>query len=314
MDESLREIPPAEERKRPSLLAELFTRLIKEKPLGTVGGIIVLTVVVVAIFADVLAPYGMNEIHVADRLQPPSAQYILGTDHLGRDLLSRIIYGARISIYVGLAGSALCTGLAALIGLISGFFGGKIDIILQRFVDAWMCFPPLFMYLTIMAILGPGILQVILVLGTVRGIRQSRIIRGAVIGIKENVYIEAARAVGASDTRILAKHVLPNVLAPIIVIFAVSMGYLIIGEATLSFLGFGVPPPTPSWGLMLAGTGRQYMLQSPWLALWSGLALAVVVYGINMLGDAVRDILDPRLRGGLGRYGGVKVKAPKVKS
>jgi len=313
MTEGSREISPGveEERKGRGLLAELFIRLIKEKPLGVVGGVIVLIVLLVAIFANFIAPYGMNEIHPADRLGPPSAQYWLGTDQIGRDLFSRIVYGARISISVGLAGSALTTVVATLIGLISGFFGGKTDITIQRFVDAWMCFPPLLIYLSVMAILGPGLGQVIAVLGITRGIAQSRIVRGAVIGIKENVYVEAARSIGASNTKILIRHILPNVMAPIITILAVSCGYMILSEATLSFLGFGVPPPNPTWGGMLSGAGRRFMYHAPWLALWPGVALASVVYGLNMFGDAVRDILDPRMRGGLGRYGGVKVEKPK---
>jgi len=309
MDERTTEISiEAEERKSRPLLIDLFVRLVREKPLGTVGGIIVLIMLLTGIFADLLAPYGFTEMSLFDRLSPPSGEFILGTDHIGRDLLSRIIYGARISMYVGLGGTALCTLVATLIGLVSGYFGGKIDMTTQRFVDAFMCFPGLFIYLTVMALLGPGIWQVIMVLGVVRGIHQSRIIRGAVIGIKENVYVEAARAVGCSGVRILYKHILPNIMAPVITILAVSCGYMILGEATLSFLGFGIPPPTPSWGGMLSGAGRRYMLLAPWMALWPGLALAIAVYGLNMLGDAVRDILDPRLRGGLGRYGGVKAK------
>ena len=316
MADSSREISPeVKEPKRRSAVADFFIRLVREKPLGTVGGVIVLILLFVAIFADLLAPYGMNESHLADRLDPPSAQYLLGTDNLGRDLLSRIIHGARISMYVGLGASAILTAMATTIGLISGFFGGKTDVIIQRFVDAWMCFPGLVLYLTVMALLGPGLIQVILVLGIVTGVHFSRVVRGAVIGIKENVYLEAARAIGCSTRRILTRHILPNIMAPIIIIFTTQCGYMIIGEATLSFLGFGIPPPTPSWGGMLSGTGRQYMYMAPWMALWPGLALAIVVYGLNMLGDAVRDLLDPRLRGGVGRYSGVKVKKarPKLK-
>jgi peptide/nickel transport system permease protein len=161
-----------------------------------------------------------------------------------------------------------------------------------------------------MSLLGPGLGQVILVLGLVRGIRQSRVVRGAVMGIKENVYVEAARAIGASNPKILIRHILPNILAPVITIFAVSSGYMILSEATLSFLGFGIPPPTPTWGGMISGQGRAYLYEAPWMAIWPGVALASVVYGLNVLGDAVRDILDPRLRGGLGRYGKTKRKKP----
>jgi peptide/nickel transport system permease protein len=163
----------------------------------------------------------------------------------------------------------------------------------------------MFIILAVMAILGPGLIQVIVVLGVLYGIGSSRIVRSAVIGVKENAYVEAARSVGIRKIWILVRHILPNVTAPIIVLFTLVMGASIIAEASISFLGFGIPPPTPSWGGMLSGSGRQFMLTAPWMALWPGLALAIVVFGINMLGDAVRDILDPRLRGSSGRYGGV---------
>ncbi len=301
-------IAVARERKKRSLAVDLLIRLVKEKPLGTVGGVIVLVLFLVGIFADILAPYGYKELHLADALTGPSTTYLLGTDELGRDLLSRIIYGARISMYVGLGATTLATVIATIIGTISGFFGGKIDLVVQRLVDAWMCFPPLFLILSIMVILGPGLVQVILVLGLLTGITSSRVVRSAVMGIKENIYVEAARAIGAPAPRLLTRHILPNIAAPIIIIYTVGMGGMIISEATLSFLGFGVPPPFPSWGGMLSGAGRQFMLQAPWMITWPGLALSIVVYGINMLGDAVRDILDPRLRGNVGRYRMVRAR------
>ena len=291
---------------------DILVRMVREKPLGTVGGVIVLLLILAAIFADVISPYERDAQSLAEQLRPPSTEHLLGTDHLGRDLLTRIIHGARISITVGLVGSALCTISATAIGLVSGYAGGKVDIITQRFVDAWMCFPGLFIFLTVMALVGQGLWQVIFVLGITRGIAQSRVLRGAVIGIKRNVYVEASRAVGASTTRMLMVHILPNIMAPVLTVFAVSAGYVILGEATLSFLGYGIPPPIPSWGGMLSGAGRRYIESAPWLALWPGLALSVVVYGMNMLGDAVRDLLDPRLKGGLGRYSGVKRRRPAV--
>lgn len=304
----------AKEAKRYPFLVDLFIRLVKEKPLGTVGGVIVLLLLVVGILANILAPYGYNEIYVAERLSPPSISNLLGTDNLGRDLLSRIIYGARISMYVGLGTSAIATALAAVIGIVSGYLSGRVDTVIQRFVDAWMCLPPLFLILAIIAVVGPGLVQVIIVLGLLYGIGQSRVIRSAVIGTRTNIYIEAAKAVGCPTWRILLRHILPNVMAPIMILFTITMGAAIITEASISFLGYGIPPPTPSWGGMLSEGGRRYMLMAPWLALWPGLALAVVVYGINMLGDAFRDLLDPRLRGGLGRYGGVKKRMPKAQA
>ncbi|MFC1949599.1 ABC transporter permease [Chloroflexota bacterium] len=295
-------------RKKRPMLIDLGIRLLKEKPLGTVGGAIVLILFLCGIFADLLAPFGYNEVMAGIRLSPPSAAHLLGCDNVGRDLLSRIIYGARISMIVGLGATSIFTLVEILIGVPSAYFGGKYDIIVQRFVDAFLCFPPLILYLTVMAVLGAGMLQVIIVLGITSGIRGSRTIRSAVIGMKENMYVDAARAIGAPTERVLIRHILPNIMPIVIIEFTLSMGRMILSEATLSFLGFGIPPPTPSWGGMLSGSGRLYMIQAPWMCLWPGLALSVAVYGINMLGDAVRDLWDPRLRGGLGRYGGVKLK------
>ena len=294
---------PHMEPKRHSLLVDLVIRLVKEKPLGTVGGVIVLIMFVTGIFADFIAPYGMSEINAEIALSPPVAGYPLGTDQVGRDMLSRVIYGARVSMIVGLAGASLSTLIATILGITSGFFGGKFDLILQRFVDALMAWPWIFFVLTLMVIVGQGLPQMILVLGIRSGIITCRVVRSAVIGIKENVYVEAATAIGAPARRILLWHILPNIMAPIIIIFTTSVGSMILAEATISFLGFGIPPPLPSWGGMLSGPGRRFMINAPWLAIWPGLALSITVYGVNMLGDAVRDILDPRMRGGLGRYG-----------
>ncbi len=286
--------------KRRSRLADFFTRLVREKPLGTISGIIILILIFVAIFADVLAPYGYMKIHMADRLTGPSAQYLLGTDHIGRDLLSRLIYGARLSLIVGLAATTLNVVVAVLIGGISGFLGGKLDLAVQRFVDAWIAFPGLLLLLTIMSIVGSGLLQIIVVLGISGGIGGSRVLRGAVIGIKENDYFLAARAIGSRGAATLIRHVLPNIMPVVIIIFSITVGGVILSEASLSFLGFGLPPSIPSWGGLLSREGRQYMEVAPWLALWPGLALTITIYCLNMLGDAMRDLLDPRLRGSEG--------------
>ena len=298
MSDAIR-IPSAEiAPKRRSRLAEFFGRLVREKPLGTASGIIILIFIFVAIFADVLAPYPYREIHLADILKAPSAQYLLGTDHLGRDLLSRILYGARISLTVGLAATALNVLVAVLVGGASGFLGGKLDLAVQRFVDAWMAFPGLLLLLTIMSIAGQGLLQIIVVLGIAGGIGGSRVLRGAVIGIKENDYFLAARAIGSPGAATLMRHVLPNIMPVMIIIFSISVGGVIITEASLSFLGFGLPVKVPSWGGLLSREGRQFMEVAPRLALWPGLALTITVYCLNMFGDAMRDLLDPRLRGG----------------
>ena len=283
--------------KRRSRLADFFIRLVREKPLGTFSGIIILILILVAIFADVLAPYRYMEIHLIDRLQGPSARYLLGTDQLGRDFFSRLISGARVSLLVGLAATTLNVMVALLIGGTSGFLGGKLDLAVQRFVDAWMAFPGLLLLLTIMSIAGQGLLQIIVILGIAGGIGSSRVVRGAVIGIKENDYFLAARAIGSRGTATLIRHVLPNIMPVIIIIFSINIGGVIIAEASLSFLGFGLPVEFPSWGGMLSAEGRRYMEVAPRLALFPGLALTITVYSLNMFGDALRDLLDPRLRG-----------------
>ena len=295
--------------KRSAGPAYFFIRLWKEKPLGTACGIVVLILIFVAIFGDVLAPYSYMEIHLVDRLTGPSTRYLLGTDHLGRDFLSRLIYGARLSLIVGLAATSVNVVVSILIGGTSGFLGGKLDLAVQRFVDAWMCFPGLLLLLTIMSIAGKGLLQMIMVLGISGGIGGSRVVRSAVIGVKENDYFQAAESIGCSKWRALVRHVLPNIAAPIIIIFSINIGGVIISEASLSFLGFGLPIEFPSWGGMLSREGRKYMEMAPRLALLPGLCLTIVVYCLNMFGDAVRDLLDPRLRGGVGRMGAYGTKS-----
>ena len=289
--------------KRRSRLADFGIRLVKENPLGTFSGIIIMILLLVAIFADVLAPYPYKEIHLVDRLAGPSSQYLLGTDQAGRDLLSRLIFGARISVLVGVAATALNIVVAVLVGGASGFLGGRLDLAVQRFVDAWMAFPGLLLLLTIMSIVGRGLPQIIVVLGIAGGISGPRVMRSAVIGIKENDYFLAAQAVGTPTSKILSHHVLPNIMAPVIIVFSINIGGVIMSLAALGFLGYGLPPGIPDWGGMLSREGRKYMEQAPWLALWPGLCLTTVVYSFNMLGDALRDLLDPRLRGGGGRLG-----------
>jgi peptide/nickel transport system permease protein len=286
-----------------SFLVNLLIRLVKEKPLGMVGGIITLLLLLTGIFADFIAPYGMNETHRGQFLSPPSKTHLLGTDNLGRDILSRVIYGARISVIIGLAASAGATLLSLIIGILSGYIGGKFDLVMQRVVDAWMCFPGLILLIVLMSVIGMGMIQIIIVLSLRWGFSGSRIIRGAVMSLKENVYIQASVAIGCSTSRILIRHILPNLMAPTIILFTTRVPDIIMTEAALSFLGFGIPPPTPTWGGMLSGSARQYMLRAPWLVIWPGVALSTVVYGINMFGDALRDLLDPKLRGGSGRYG-----------
>ena len=288
---------PEVEAKRRSPLAEFFARLVGEKRLAVVGGIIVLILLFSGVFADVLAPYGMNEISIFDRFSSPSLKYPLGADQVGRDILSRLIYGARISVIVGMAATTIIAVVAATIGVPSGYFGGKYDIVVQRVVDAWLCFPGLLILLSVLSVVGQGMLQIILVLGVMGGVHSSRVVRSAVIGIKENDYFLAARAIGTTNAGIIARHIMPNIMPIMIIIFSISIGGVILSEASLSFLGFGLPPEVPSWGGMLSGEGREYMERKPELALFPGLCLTVVVFGMNMFGDGMRDLLDPRLRG-----------------
>jgi peptide/nickel transport system permease protein len=292
--------------KRHSGLVDLLIRLVKEKPLGTIGGIITGILLLTGIFAPLLAPYSPTALS-GPPLLPPSAHFWLGTDDLGRDLLSRIIFGARISVIVGLGASVIATVIETILGILTGYIGGTFDLIIQRFVDAVMCFPGLILMMVIISVIGPGELQVILVLGISWGIIGSRLIRSTTLSIKENMYVQSAVALGAPTSEILARHILPNIMAPIIIQFTIRVPQIILTEASLSFLGYGIPPPAPSWGSMLSGTARSYMFIQPWMVIWPGLALSIVVYGVNMFGDALRDLLDPRLRGGFGRYG-LKVK------
>ncbi|MDD5288723.1 MAG: ABC transporter permease [Dehalococcoidales bacterium] len=294
--------------KKHSAITDFFIRLVKEKPVGTIGGIIVLILFLAGIFAGQIAPYGMNETNLYDAFQSPSAKYLLGTDQMGRDVLSRVIYGARISLVVGMTATCISVIISVILGILCGYFGGVFDMVAQRFVDAWMCFPSLIFLIIIVSLMGAGMWQVIFAIGLSFGVAGSRIIRGAVISIKENVYMEAAKAIGSSNLRVFMRHILPNIMAPIIVLFTTRLPSVIMTEASLSFLGLGIPPPTPSWGSMLSEEGRSFMLLAPWTAIWPGVALAIVVYGVNMFGDAVRDLLDPRLRGGLGRYNNTKKK------
>ena len=274
-----------------------FTRLWRDKPLGAAGGIVLVLFVFCGVFADLISPYGFNEISPLDRLQPPSAAHWFGTDNLGRDVLSRCLYGAQLSVIIGCSAALLATLISVLIGTVSGYFGGKVDLLIQRVVDAWMSFPDLVVLIVVVSVLGPGMPQIIGTLGLLLGIGGSRIVRSAVVSVREHMYVHAAQSIGAAAPRILWRHVLPNVMAPVIVLLTTRVGTVILAESGLSFLGLGVPPPTPTWGAMLSGSGRTYMFQGPWLALAPGLCLTAVVYATNVFGDALRDLLDPRMRG-----------------
>jgi peptide/nickel transport system permease protein len=277
---------------------DVWVQMLHRKPLGTVGGIIVVAMLAAAVLADVLTPYGFAETNLRERFIFMNGAHWLGTDQIGRDLLTRVLYGARISLYVGFGAVGLGSLLATALGIASAYFGGRTDLLLQRAVDAWMAFPGLLLLMTILSLLGPGVWNITLVLGAAFGIQNSRIVRSVALSIKENTYIEGARAAGAGHLRVTVVHILPNALPTIIVVATTGLSTVILTEASLSFLGLGVPPPYPTWGGMLSLAGLDHMYRAPWLAIWPAAALSLAVFGFNMLGDALRDLLDPRLKGG----------------
>jgi len=276
---------------------DVWVQMVRHKPLGTLGSVIVLAMLAAAALADWITPYGFAQTSLRDRFIFASAAHWLGTDELGRDLLTRLIYGARISLYVGFGAVVLGSLLATLVGLVSGYAGGRVDLLLQRAVDAWMAFPPLLLLMSIMSLLGPSVLNITIVLGVAFGIQNSRIVRGVVLLLKEHTFVESARALGAGHARTTLGHLLPNVMPTIIVVATTGLSTVILTEASLSFLGLGVPPPYPTWGGMLSLAGLDHMYRAPWIAIWPAVALSLAVFGFNMLGDALRDLLDPRLKG-----------------
>jgi peptide/nickel transport system permease protein len=275
--------------------------LVAGKPLGALSALVIATLFAVAILAPVLAPYdpydfNLNAHGLPLRMQPPTPAFLLGTDPLGRDVLSRIIYGSRVSLIVGFASVILGTALGTALGLLSGYLQGRVDYVIQRAVDTTMAIPGLVLALAVVAVLGQSLTNVILVIALVIAPGAARVVRGSVLALKQEAFIDAALAMGASAPRIIVRHVLPNVVAPILVIATVWLGNAIVIEAALSFLGLGTPPPTPTWGAMLSGEGRRNLETAPYLAIFPGIAISVVVLAFNMLGDAIRDVLDPRLR------------------
>ena len=284
---------------RPLSRAAITSRdFARRRPLGGVSGVVILVMFAAAIFAPWVAradPFFQNSGRI---LEGPSWEFWMGTDHVGRDIYSRIVHGAKVSITVGFVAVAVGTGGGALIGLVSGFQGGKLDLYVQRFIDAWIAFPGLVLILVLVSMLGPSLLNVSLAIGIGSIPGTSRLVRSAVLSTRENEYIVAATAIGASRIRVGARHILPNVMAPIIIVSTVSLGGAILAESSLSFLGLGVPPPAPTWGGMLSREGREFMIIQPLLGLWPGIAITSVVMAFNLFGDALRDVWDPRLRGG----------------
>ena len=273
-----------------------FGRLARRKPLGAFSAIVIVVIVFLAISADVVAPYGPAEMS-SDRFVSRSLDHPMGTDHFGRDVLSRVIHGARLSLYVGFSVVFGSIVLGTIWGTIAGYFGGLTDKISIVLLDAIIAFPALAGAIALVAILGASTENVILALLATSYARSARVIRSQVLVLRGEVYVEAARAIGAPAWRIMFRHILPNTMAPIIILATLSFGNIIIAEASLSFLGLGPPPPTPAWGRMLSREGQDFFLVAPWLVVWPGIAIGVTVYTFNMFGDALRDVLDPRLRG-----------------
>ena len=269
----------------------------KRKPVGAIGAAMVTILILLAIFAPLIAPYDPNEIHPEYLFESPGSALPLGGDFAGRDVLSRLFYGGRISLFVGFVSISVGITAGALMGAVSAYYGGKFDLIIQRFVDAFIAFPGIILALALMAALGSSVFNIIIALIAVLAPSAIRTVRSQALAIKEMDYVLAARAVGAGDARIIIRHIVPNCLALFIILATINLGYAILVEASLSFLGVGVPPDVPTWGNMLSGLSLSEMSTAWWLVVFPSIFLALAVFGFNLLGDALRDVLDPRLRG-----------------
>lgn len=281
---------------RESFLSDAWRRL-KRNYLAMIGLVVIILLFIIAIFAPVIAPYDPIKQNLQESHMAPGPQHLLGADKHGRDMLSRIIYGTRVSLLVGFLPQFVSLLLAIVLGLVSGYYGGWVDDLIMRLADAFFAFPSLLFMMALMFVLGSkqGLLGIILGLGIVGWAGRARIMRGQVLSVKERTYVESARAIGVGTGRIIFRHILPNCLAPLIVSTTMSIPGAIIAEAGLSFIGLGVPPPTPTWGQMLQ-TGREYLRQFPWLSIWPGMAIFITVLSFNLLGDGLRDALDPYLK------------------
>ena len=285
-------------RPKPAPPAALF-RFARRYPLGALGGAILLAMVLTAIFAPWIAPHDPQATSVERQYARPGSALILGGDQLGRDVLSRLIYGTRISLYVGLLSVGIGVTAGTLIGILSAYAGGAVDLVVQRLVDALMGFPPIILALGLMAALGASMNNVVIALVVILLPGATRVVRAQTLSIKELDYVLAARAINASPLRIVMRHILPNVAATYIVLSTITLGFAIVVEASLSFLGVGIPPDVPTWGGMLTLGASRYVNTAPWLAIFPGIAITLVVFAVNLLGDSLRDVLDPRLRGGI---------------
>jgi peptide/nickel transport system permease protein len=271
-------------------------KFILTKPLGAAGGVIILGMVFTAVFADVLTPHDPYAVNQRVQFTAPSATHWFGTDEFGRDLFTRIVYGARVALFIGLLAAFVGATAGAMLGVISAYLGGRVDLYLQRLIDVMLAFPLLILALAIVTVLGRSIPNVVLAIAIPIIPRTARIVRSNALSIKENAYVEAARAVGSSHPWVIWRHIIPNVMAPYLIMLTAQFGNAILVEASLSFLGLGTAEPTPSWGLMLSGSALSYAEKAAWLAVFPGMAISLAVFGFNLFGDSIRDALDPKLR------------------
>ncbi|HEX5530570.1 MAG TPA: ABC transporter permease [Methylomirabilota bacterium] len=276
---------------------EQVSGFVRAKPLGAVGAIIILIMLLVAVLAHALAPYDPYLADYGAQFARPGADHWLGTDEFGRDVLSRIMYGARIALFVGFAASFAGCSLGAALGVVSAYCGGTVDLLLERAMDILLAFPQLILALAVASILGPAVPNVVIAVAIPIIPRAARVVRATALSIKENQYVEAAHGLGASHYRVVAQHLLPNVFAPYLIILTAQLGTAILAEAALSYLGLGAAEPTPSWGLMLSGSAPSYAEKAPWIGLFPGIAISLAVFGFSLFGDSLRDALDPKLRG-----------------
>ncbi|MBU2531910.1 MAG: ABC transporter permease [Alphaproteobacteria bacterium] len=273
-----------------------FWFFMRSYPLGAVGLVIVALFVLVAIFADFITMFPPTSTNAGSSLAKPGGEHILGADFMGRDIWSRIVYGARISLIVGIGSAVLGSLFGVIVGLATGYIGGWFDLIMQRIIDIMQALPLLVMALLMAAALGPSLMNTVIAIAIPLIPQTARVIRANTLALREMPFVEASKAVGMSEWRIAVQHILPNTLAPLIVLGTAKLGSAILTEASLSFLGLGIPEPHPSWGRMLSESAAEYMRTAPWLVIFPGIAISLVVFGTNLLGDAMRDILDPRQR------------------
>lgn len=281
---------------RPSAF-EAVVDFVRAKPLGAAGAFIIVVMLVAAVLAGPLAPYDPYRADYGAQFARPSAEHWFGTDEFGRDVFSRILYGAQIALFVGFTASLAGCTLGGVLGAVSAFFGGKVDLLLERVMDVLLAFPQLILALAVASILGPAVQNVVIAVAIPIIPRAARVVRATALSVKENVYVEAVSALGATRRRVVLQHILPNVVAPYIIMVTAQLAGAILAEAALSYLGLGAAEPTPSWGLMLSGSASAYAEKAPWIGLFPGIAISLAVFGFNLFGDSLRDALDPKLRG-----------------